>query len=684
MDAASRNILEELLLHRRGPRGRPPLRREQQEEERSELFDTGNPYLPETPKAGSTGAPPGPEPQDPPSFVDEDLPEIPAERPGMTDAELRDKVLNEPGMLAPPKTTPRTPQGQEAEEVIQARQREQEQARAELFETENPYPAPAPAPTVAPAKPTGPKPEAEEQEDPTLAAIESARTRARWGAALRGLLGVVGATQGVDTGAQGFDGSRFAQQLANRRRQMEQNERAQVSSKQSEARRISQDERQARLDEGREADRSSARELRAARLRTLLESREQTTEDRARLERLRDPSSPESQRSQSMLRAEIRGYLEENPDAQSTLAPMLAQLDDMPASEERSFRSGLSGIVRPYQHRRSRRRGSRGGASAPGQRARRSGSRGGRRAQAQGGQPQEQAPGSARMYTRRIQNAPQLNDSQREDLLRVAGELESTRGNSASARGRRRELRGILDEATQPASGHTYTILPGVQSTIQIQEGEARDIRSGTAQLQGALTSMQRIIDNISEGGAWGNLTPGEMQSRARAAMVPLRAMVARVQGTGVINAGELELIDAALPNPNSISAHAFGGFLASAREWENIIRDRVRNRLSSVGVEQDGIRAAMGRLHHIRDNSPEARAEREREESREQETAQPEAQAVPAPRPGTVHQQLLDQGRTVEPAGTDAQGNPLVRISGTRGPVPASVLERPAGGGGE
>lgn len=140
-------------------------------------------------------------------------------------------------------------------------------------------------------------------------------------------------------------------------------------------------------------------------------------------------------------------------------------------------------------------------------------------------------------------------------------------------------------------------ILPGVFAGVDLSPGEARSMRDGFSSMRTSVSNMAEVEGIAQRYGTSGVLSP-EARAEMRPRLVTLRAMVAQMGNTGVINPSEVRTINEALPNPTDVEQMTVGDFRAQLRAWRSQLDASVRSQLISRGVDEDGVRTAMGLLH--------------------------------------------------------------------------------------
>lgn len=192
----------------------------------------------------------------------------------------------------------------------------------------------------------------------------------------------------------------------------------------------------------------------------------------------------------------------------------------------------------------------------------------------------------------------------REEAAAAVGALGDTRAaaaltSDALARGR--------TEARQQTQGEE--ILPGVVAGVDLSPGEAREMRTGFATARSSMANLGAVEQIAGRYGATG-VVSREAAAEMRPRLVTLRAMVAQMGNTGVINPTEVPTINAALPDPTSIEQMTIGDFGSQLRAWRSQVETSVRSQLLSRGVDEPGVERAVGMLRTGRGAArPTARA---------------------------------------------------------------------------
>lgn len=139
-------------------------------------------------------------------------------------------------------------------------------------------------------------------------------------------------------------------------------------------------------------------------------------------------------------------------------------------------------------------------------------------------------------------------------------------------------------------------ILPGVHATIQMAGGEPAKLRAGYDSGRNAIGAFERLRGISHEYGPATLISP-EAAARVRAELIPLRHMVADIQGTGIINPSEVPVINAALSDPTSLSTVTFGTLNGAIDEWRQLSERGVRSTLANRGVNEAEQQVAIDQL---------------------------------------------------------------------------------------
>jgi hypothetical protein len=139
-------------------------------------------------------------------------------------------------------------------------------------------------------------------------------------------------------------------------------------------------------------------------------------------------------------------------------------------------------------------------------------------------------------------------------------------------------------------------ILPGVIAGIDLDRGEGRALRTGFTQARTQYASLGEIDRIAQRYGASGVISP-EVAGELGGPLSRLRAMVAQLQNTGVINPSEAPAIEAMLPDPRSLAQMTFGTLQGRLASFRRELESAVESELVARGVADDGIDTALGYL---------------------------------------------------------------------------------------
>lgn len=147
--------------------------------------------------------------------------------------------------------------------------------------------------------------------------------------------------------------------------------------------------------------------------------------------------------------------------------------------------------------------------------------------------------------------------------------------------------------AAERAHTEREEILPGVYAGIDLSPGEGRAARDRLMTYRDGYRALTDIEQTIRRHGPSTIASPAIL-AEIEPSLVSLRAMVAQIQGTGIINPGERPLIDATLPDPSSLSGWTLGRIQGAMRGWRSRLEGATDSLLSSRGVEEDGRAEAL------------------------------------------------------------------------------------------
>lgn len=178
--------------------------------------------------------------------------------------------------------------------------------------------------------------------------------------------------------------------------------------------------------------------------------------------------------------------------------------------------------------------------------------------------------------------------------IRALG-VQSARARLAS----RIDEQTVAPARTGDSSGHGRAILPGVYADPELNIGdvEARAIRTDLTHGAQQLSALSRLDEIGQEYGRTGVLSP-TAESEAVAARSTMMAMVAQLEGSGIIGPGDLPRIQAAIPNPTDSAQAVLGTMPARIRGFRTAIEDSARRQLLVRGVAEDSIDSAIALLN--------------------------------------------------------------------------------------
>jgi hypothetical protein len=128
-----------------------------------------------------------------------------------------------------------------------------------------------------------------------------------------------------------------------------------------------------------------------------------------------------------------------------------------------------------------------------------------------------------------------------------------------------------------------YDLVPGVRATIG-GEPEARAFRTRYTQAGEAMDALGRLEAVARRAGPSARIDP-TIAAEIAPDMLLLRGMAAQRQGSGVINPGELPVINAAIPDPQSLSGQLLGTLATNARVWRSSVVDGVLRHADALGA---------------------------------------------------------------------------------------------------
>lgn len=139
-------------------------------------------------------------------------------------------------------------------------------------------------------------------------------------------------------------------------------------------------------------------------------------------------------------------------------------------------------------------------------------------------------------------------------------------------------------------------VLPGVRARLA-DPIEARQIRHGFAQGRTQYASLGEVARIADRFGTTGPISP-EAAAELGGPLSRLRAMVATLQNTGIINPSEAPAIEAMLPDPRSVSQMTFQTLQGRLDSFRRELNSSISSELEARGVDEAGIREALRQFH--------------------------------------------------------------------------------------
>lgn len=121
-------------------------------------------------------------------------------------------------------------------------------------------------------------------------------------------------------------------------------------------------------------------------------------------------------------------------------------------------------------------------------------------------------------------------------------------------------------------------------------------LRSDWREARGTFDALRTLENAVSDTNFVERMADPGFAARINPALARLRGIAARIQGSGIINPGELPVINATIPDPREDRV-AFGAFVDSLREWRRMAQAQIETAFADFNVDEDGIRRAMAAL---------------------------------------------------------------------------------------
>jgi hypothetical protein len=325
------------------------------------------------------------------------------------------------------------------------------------------------------------------------------------------------------------------------------------------------DIRQAQIDARRPLDEARAADLQARTART--DATRQRDDDLGR------PDSDVSNRSRAEFEMSLAGMPE---DVRSAFADQIARLPELSAREIDMLRADIGRYGQGRFARRDGvpRRGGGGSSSAATDAVAAS-------AQTRLGRLVERGTIDQATADRIMAGIQSPNPRVRREVEAQIDNLEGVhrtdRVRQASAEG------GTLVDGDGNATG--AEILPGIRTSMDLERGEPRAARTAFSSFRAAMGHLGTIRQLIRQHGGMQAFMNPQVRAQIQRRLVPLRAMVTRIQETGIIQIGEREAIDAELPNPTQMTQQLFQTYMTNLDEWERINTESALVALEDIGV---------------------------------------------------------------------------------------------------
>lgn len=190
-----------------------------------------------------------------------------------------------------------------------------------------------------------------------------------------------------------------------------------------------------------------------------------------------------------------------------------------------------------------------------------------------------------------------------DELVRrgIVATPEEAEGHLAAvgARGARSEIQAAMSPMARARGSldqDGLEILPGVHAPLA-DTTTRRALQTAFSQARTQYSSLGEVERIAQRFGATGPISP-EAAGELGGPLSRLRAMVAQLQNTGVINPSEAPTIEAMLPDPRSMSQMTFDTLQGRLQSFRHELDSQVESALITRGTSPEEVRTALGLLH--------------------------------------------------------------------------------------
>lgn len=163
---------------------------------------------------------------------------------------------------------------------------------------------------------------------------------------------------------------------------------------------------------------------------------------------------------------------------------------------------------------------------------------------------------------------------------------------------RSRYLVQLEGRAARAGNGDGTTLVHVEGHPVAAQDAdnvEARQFRHDYAEAANGAAGLRAALAIARSAPGPNIVIDRQAAARLGAQMVPLRRMVAQLQGTGIINPGEMAGIERALGDPRQLEGMTFGTFGSSLGQFQDQLVAGIRAHAAALGVSDDDV----DRLEH-------------------------------------------------------------------------------------